>query len=330
MQSKNETANLEKDPMSLSRRNAILATGAGVIAAVGAIGASSQTNAEESSTNKTARNMNGATSLITGGARGIGLASAIALAKEGSNIVLYDVAEDLPGVNYPLATESDLYDAKEKIEEHGVNCSVHKGDVRDRNRMLQVVGQTVEQFGSLDHVVVNAGVTQIGMIEYFTDEEVQTVIDINVTGAVRTVQSVVPIMREQNSGGITIISSVLGRQGEEWFPIYSSTKWAVIGLAKSTALIMGKHNVTCNAICPTVVKTDLMNNDYVLGAMSPQNPTWDGLEDLMTQWRNPLPMGAYEPADIGEIVRYFASEQGRKITGEVFGVTAGLFARNTT
>ena len=67
-----------------------------------------------------------------------------------------------------------------------------------------------KQFGSLDHVVVNAGVTQIGMIEYFTDEEVQTVIDINVTGAVRTVQSVVPIMREQNSGGITIISSVLG------------------------------------------------------------------------------------------------------------------------
>ena len=97
--------------------------------------------------------MDGATSLITGGARGIGLASAIALAKEGSNIVLYDVAEDLPGVNYPLATESDLYEAKEKIEEHGVKCSVHKGDVRDRNRMSQVVGQTVEQFGSLDHVV---------------------------------------------------------------------------------------------------------------------------------------------------------------------------------
>ena len=96
MQSKDETTNLEKDPMSLSRRNAILATGAGVIAAVGAIGASSQTNAEESSTNKTARNMNGKTSLITGGARGIGLASAIALAKEGSNIILYDVAEDLP------------------------------------------------------------------------------------------------------------------------------------------------------------------------------------------------------------------------------------------
>ena len=329
MKSKNEKTKLEEDPKNPSRRDAILATGAGVVAAVGATGASSESKTNETSSNTHAPSMEGATSLITGGARGIGLASALALAKEGSNIVLYDVAEDLPGVNYPLATEGNLYEAKEKIEDHGVTCLVHKGDVRDRGRMSQIVGQTVEQFGSLDHVVVNAGVTQIGMIEYFSDEEVQTVIDINVTGAVRTVQSVVPVMREQKSGGITIISSLLGRQGEEWFPIYSATKWAVIGLAKSTALILGQHNATCNAICPTVVKTDLMNNDYVLGSMSPQNPTWDGLEDLMTQWRNPLPMGAYEPDDVGEIVRYFASDKGKKITGEVFGVTAGLFARNT-
>lgn len=329
MKSKNEKTKLEEDPKNPSRRDAILATGAGVVAAVGATGASSESKTKESSSNKHAPSMEGSTSLITGGARGIGLASALALAKEGSNIVLYDVAEDLPGVNYPLATEGNLYEAKEKIEDHGVTCLVHKGDVRDRGRMSQIVGQTVEQFGSLDHVVVNAGVTQIGMIEYFSDEEVQTVIDINVTGAVRTVQSVVPVMREKKSGGITIISSLLGRQGEEWFPIYSATKWAVIGLAKSTALILGQHNATCNAICPTVVKTDLMNNDYVLGSMSPQNPTWDGLEDLMTQWRNPLPMGAYEPDDVGEIVRYFASDKGKKITGEVFGLTAGLFARNT-
>lgn len=129
MKSKTEKTKLEKDPTNLSRRNAILTTGVGMVAAVGATGASSQTNAEESSTNKNTRNMDGATSLITGGARGIGLASAIALAKEGSNIVLYDVAGDLPGVNYPLATESDLYKAKEKIEVHGVKCIFYKGDV---------------------------------------------------------------------------------------------------------------------------------------------------------------------------------------------------------
>ena len=96
MKSKNEKTKLEEDPKNPSRRDAILATGAGVVAAVGATGASSESKTKESSSNKHAPSMEGSTSLITGGARGIGLASALALAKEGSNIVLYDVAEDLP------------------------------------------------------------------------------------------------------------------------------------------------------------------------------------------------------------------------------------------
>ena len=236
---------------------------------------------------------------------------------------------DLEGVNYPLATDLDLANAKSKIESYGVKCISYKGDVRDRSALSDAVGMAVKQFGTLDHVVANAGVTQIGMMEYFSEKEIQTVIDINVTGVVKTIQASIPVMRKQNSGGITILSSVLGRMGEEWFPVYSGTKWAVIGLAKSTALIMGKHNVTCNAICPTVVKTKLMNNKYVLGAMSPENPTWEGLETLMKQWRNPLPMGAYNPNEIGEMVKFFASKSGEKITGEVLGVAAGLFARNT-
>ena len=66
----------------------------------------------------------------------------------------------------------------------------------------------------------------------FSEKEIQTVIDINVTGVVKTIQASIPVMRKQNSGGITILSSVLGRMGEEWFPVYSGTKWAVIGLAK--------------------------------------------------------------------------------------------------
>ena len=138
MKSKNEKISSTKDLESPSRRNAILTAGVGAIAAVGATGAFSQTNANESVNNRKDHNMDGKTSLITGGARGIGLASAIALAKEGSNIVLYDVAEDLSGVKYPLATENNLYEAKKKIEQHGVNCSVHKGDVRDRGRKLLV------------------------------------------------------------------------------------------------------------------------------------------------------------------------------------------------
>ena len=316
---------MEKN-INISRRNMLKNVGSAAAIGAAAVATSSVASAGNSSDKK---ELSGKSALITGGARGIGLACAESLAKAGANILLFDVASNIEGVNYPLSTDKDLSDAKLLIESHGVKCITYKGDVRDRNALSEAVIQSVSQFGSLDHVVANAGITQIGMMEYFSDQEVQTVIDINITGVVRTIQASIPVMREQNSGGITIISSVLGRMGDEWFPIYSGTKWAVIGLAKSTALMMGKHNVTCNAICPTVVKTNLMNNEYVLGAMSPQNPTWEGLEELMKQWRNPLPMGAYQPSEIGELVKYFASNDAKKITGEVFGVTAGLFARNT-
>ena len=114
MKSKNEKINTTKDLESPSKRRAILTTGAGAVAAVGATATFSKTNAKESVNNKNEHNMDGKTSLITGGARGIGLASAIALAKEGSNIVLYDVAEDLSGVNYPLATENNWQCYKKK------------------------------------------------------------------------------------------------------------------------------------------------------------------------------------------------------------------------
>lgn len=315
-----------EENINISRRNMLKNVGSAAAIGAAAVATSSVASAGNSSDKK---ELSGKSALITGGARGIGLACAESLAKAGANILLFDVASNIEGVNYPLSTDKDLSDAKSLIKSHGVKCITYKGDVRDRNALSEAVTQSVSQFGSLDHVVANAGITQIGMMEYFSDQEVQTVIDINITGVVRTIQASIPVMREQNSGGITIISSVLGRMGDEWFPIYSGTKWAVIGLAKSTALMMGKHNVTCNAICPTVVKTNLMNNEYVLGAMSPQNPTWEGLEELMKQWRNPLPMGAYQPSEIGELVKYFASNDAKKITGEVFGVTAGLFARNT-
>ena len=111
--------------------------------------------------------------------------------------MLFDVASNIEGVNYPLSTDKDLSDAKSLIESHGVKCITYKGDVRDRNALSEAVIQSVSQFGSLDHVVANAGITQIGMMEYFSDQEVQTVIDINITGVVRTIQASIPVMREQ-------------------------------------------------------------------------------------------------------------------------------------
>ena len=133
-------------------------------------------------------------------------------------------------------------------------------------------------------------------------------------------------MRRQNSGRIVMISSIAGRIGDENFSIYSSTKWALLGFTKSTALAMAKHNVMCNAVCPTWVRTKLADNDYVLNAVSPTNPTFEGLAEAAKAF-HPLPIGAYEPVDIARVVKMLCGQATAMITGEAFDISAGFNAR---
>jgi NAD(P)-dependent dehydrogenase (short-subunit alcohol dehydrogenase family) len=188
------------------------------------------------------------------------------------------------------------------------------------------VAKTISQFGSLDHVLANAGVTQVGPIETLGDDSVQTVVDINIVGVVRTLQAVVPVMREQKSGSMVVISSILGRRPNEWYSVYGASKWAVIGLAKSTALAMAPHGVTCNVICPTLVDTSLSRS--LIPAFSPQNPTWEAVEEFMRNI-NPLPIAVFQPEDVADLVKFFASDNAKHITGEVFNLDAGGLAAAT-
>jgi len=268
----------------------------------------------------------GQCAFITGGARGIGYACAEEFAKAGANIVLYDIAANINAVKYPLATEQDLARAKSNIEALGVKCIAIKGDVRDSRQLKAATNRAVQEFGSLDILVINAGVTHVGVLDEFPDDEVQTVIDINFTGAVKTTQAALPIMRKQNSGRIVMISSITGRIGDGNFSIYASTKWALLGFAKSTALAMAKHNVMCNAVCPTWVRTKLADNDYVLNALSPANPTFEALAEGAKAF-HPLPIGNYEPVDIARIVKMLCGPATAMITGEAFDISAGFNAR---
>ncbi len=319
---------------SATTRRKLLSTGAiGVAAAATAAALGTPAVAQDTAADVTAQPLEptgeftGQCAFITGGARGIGYACAEEFAKAGANIVLYDIAGNIDTVNYPLATEQDLATAKSNIEALGVKCIAIKGDVRDSTKLKESVVRTVREFGRLDILVVNAGVTQVGVLDAFPDEEVQTVIDINLTGAVKTTQAALPIMRRQNAGRIVMISSILGRLGNENFSVYSSTKWGLIGFAKSTALAMAKHNVTCNAVCPGWVRTKLADNDYMLNAISPENPNFDAVEAAAEASYHPLPMGAYEPVDIARIVKMFCGQATAMITGEVFDIAQGQNAR---
>jgi NAD(P)-dependent dehydrogenase (short-subunit alcohol dehydrogenase family) len=136
-------------------------------------------------------------------------------------------------------------------------------------------------------------------------------------------------MKPQGSGRIIFISSALGRMGNDLFPIYTSTKWAVIGFAKSAALAYGKFNILCNTISPGLANTPLADNDFMLRKMLPDkpNPTFAMLSDTLRSG-NPLPVGHVEPVDVAKAVLFFAGSATSKVTGEVFDVSYGSLARS--
>jgi NAD(P)-dependent dehydrogenase (short-subunit alcohol dehydrogenase family) len=312
-----------------TRREALKAVvlGAGSLAATSVLGTGTAL-AQESNFKSNKKELSGKTAFITGGARGIGLAVAEEMANVGANVVIYDIAtEKVPNIGYNLSTESDLQLAKTTIEKLGVKCIAIKGDVRNFESIESAMAQAVSKFGSLDIVVANAGVTQAGSIEEFSEQEISVIFEINVAGVIKTTQAAAPIMKKQKSGRIIYISSALGRMGNELFPVYTSSKWAVIGFAKSAALAFAKDNVMCNVICPALVNTKLANNPYILNKMAPNSPTMETVWEMLKAG-NPIAKGYYEPIDIAKAVMIFASEATAQVTGEVFDISFGTSARN--
>ena len=310
----------DTDTSSPTRRS-VLAGAAGLGLAATAFGTQSA-HAEGH-----AGNFAGKTAFVTGAARGIGLACAEELAKGGANVVLYDIAAQPAEVPYPLATPEDLASAKSTIEGYGVECLAIAGDVRDAAALAAAVEQTVTQFGSLDFLVVNAGITQPGRLGRFTEEQIKTIMDINLVGSIHTLQAALPQMQGQNSGRIVLMASVTGRQGSDNFPLYGATKWAMIGLAKSTALTVAGNNITVNALCPTLVNTKLLDNEYVLNALAPgQGATFEQFNE-MAKNNHPMPVGFYDPIEIGQAVAFLCSDGAKYISGEVMDVGAAANAR---
>jgi len=304
-------------------------TGAAATAAALSLGLASGTSTVQAQEEVSDQEFAGRCAFITGGARGIGFATAEVLAQAGANIVLYDIADQIEHVPYELATEEDLANAKATIESYGVQCLAIKGDVRDGDLLKDSANQAVSEFGHLDFMFANAGIGQFGPLNRFSQAEVDVVLDINLGGVIRTVQAAIPIMRGQNSGRIILNASITGRRGEPYTPVYSSAKWGVIGLAKGTALLMGRHNVTCNAIAPSFVHTKLLDNPYALAAVSPENPSWEGFNAWARQSLHALPIGAFDPIHVANVVRFLCSDAAALISGEVYDIAAGANANFT-
>jgi NAD(P)-dependent dehydrogenase (short-subunit alcohol dehydrogenase family) len=316
----------------LSRRAAMTAgvLGLSAAAATPVMGDQSTTSKASTPSRLPQGELHGKTAFITGGARGIGLAIGEEMAKAGANVAIYDIATaNIGDVQYALSTDADLQAAKAKIEALGVKCLAVQGDVRDLRGLSRAMARTVSELGSLDIVVANAGISQAGGIEEFTDQQIRAVLDINVAGVIKTTQAAAPIMKRQKSGRIIYISSALGRMGNELFPVYTASKWAVIGFAKSAALSYGKDGILCNVVAPGLVRTKLADNDFIMSRLMPNdpNPDFDRFSE-MNKSGSPISVGHLETIDVARAVLLFAGPVTSKVTGEVFDISYGSLARS--
>jgi NAD(P)-dependent dehydrogenase (short-subunit alcohol dehydrogenase family) len=265
---------------------------------------------------------------VTGGARGIGLKIAETFAGQGVHVVIFDIASQINSIKYPLSTKEDLLNAERKIGALGVKCLAIQGDVRNLEDLTAAVDKTIAAFGRLDYVIANAAVTRIGLAESYDAEIVTDMLEVNTGGVLKTIQAVIPVFKKQKSGRIVTLSSVAGRGGAYLFSLYAASKWAVIGLSKTIAQELGSYNVTCNTICPTLVRTPMVDNEHILQGMNRENPTIEGATDFF-RGMHTLPVGILEPKEIADAVKFLCSDEASHISGIVLDVSAGYTAGNT-
>ena len=239
--------------------------------------------------------LKGKTAVITGAAKGIGKAVALAFAKEGCNIVL----------NYHSNIAEETI---QEIEACNVACLPVQGDVSDFNFAATFVKQAKKEFGSLDILVNNAGITRDMLLMRMSEEEFDSVINTNLKGCFNMVRHASSIMLKQRSGSIINMASVVGVMGNAGQANYAASKAGIIGLTKSAAKELAQRGITCNAIAPGFVETDMT---AVL--------TEEQKEAMLAA----IPLKRYGDAeDIAEVAVFLAKQA--YITGQVIHVDGGM------
>ena len=264
----------------------------------------------------------GKVAFITGAARGQGRSHAIRLAGEGADIIAIDVCKPVETVVYQASTPDDLAETAELVEKQGRRIVTAQADVRDFDVLSEALQRGVRELGRLDIVCANAGILNMGPAHQQTEQQWQTMIDINLTGVWHTTKAATPTLIEQGMGGsIVITSSMAGLKGSMGIIGYAAAKWGVVGMAKSLALELAPYKIRVNAINPTNVNTPMLDSEMMRKAFRPdlENPTFEEAKEAygsIHAWSMPW----VEPIDISNAVLYLASDEGRYVTGAALPV----------
>src|SRR6185312_13848553 len=189
--------------------------------------------------------------LITGAARGMGRSHALRLAEEGADLILVDICQSLPQIEYPLATEEDLAETVQLVRGLGRRCVSHIVDVRDDVALRKAIDDGVGELGGLDGAVANAGVLTVGPWHTTTLDDWRTVVDVNLIGTWNTCAAAIPHLLDQGGGSLVNISSAGAIKG---FPLqhpYTAAKHGVVGLTLGLANELAAQSVRVNSVHPT-------------------------------------------------------------------------------
>ena len=239
--------------------------------------------------------LEGKVAIITGAGQGIGLAIAQLYAKYGAAVAMVDVSDK-------CAEEAG------KIRELGAEAQAFKCDVTSEDDVKKTVEVVMKAFGHIDILVNNAGITRDGLMLRMKDEDFDAVLDTNLKGAFNMIRACYSGFIRKKSGRIINISSVSGIMGNAGQANYSASKAGVIGLTKSVARELASRGITCNAVAPGFIQTDMTEN------LGDNNPLL-----------NSIPLGRMgKPEDIAAAVAFLASDSAAYITGEVLKVDGGL------
>jgi SDR family mycofactocin-dependent oxidoreductase len=268
--------------------------------------------------------LDGRVALVTGGARGQGRAHAEALAGEGADVVICDLAGQIATIPYAMSTEDDLAETVRLVEKTGRRCVAARADVRSTSDMEAVVALALRELGQVDILVANAGVCGFGNCWELTDEQWDDMIGVDLTGAFKSIRAVLPHMIERRYGRIVATSSMAGRMGNRNLAHYVAAKWGVIGLVKTMALEVAGHGITVNVVCPATTDTPMVHNDALYGLFAPDiaNPTREQVEPRY-RTMNPQRVAWIDPQEVSRAVLYLVDDEARHISGSTLDIACG-------
>ncbi|MBM2578137.1 SDR family NAD(P)-dependent oxidoreductase [Jannaschia sp. Os4] len=264
----------------------------------------------------------GQIALVTGGARAIGRAIALELARMGADVAILDIAdpEAIPGIGYPLASRADLDEAVELVRAEGVRSMAIVADIRDEAALREARAAVEAELGPVDILCPNAAIVTSAAFDEMTGDEWRVAIDVNLNGTANTIRVFMPPMMERGRGRVVVTSSSVARHGSAGNAQYVASKWGVNGLVKSAAAAAASAGVTATAVAPTAVESVRM-------------PEGDALEQaneaLSNGGYNAMDIAFLEPVEIGHAVAFLASPRAAFITGEIVDVAAGANIRWT-